>query len=113
MYHVLIDRGFLFIKKPGYVNYLLYFTPVAPWLDDSIEHCPKHPLLLLADLHVCMRGPDGWGWEVPNRLLKEGKMFSAGIFWACIVARSVTPSLKKFGWTTFFRSGAKVMQLFS
>lgn len=112
MYHVLIDRGFLFIKKPGYVNYLLYFTPVAPWLDGSIEHCPKH--LLLAELYMqdlCMRGPDGWGWEVPNR--RENKIISAGIFWACIVARSVTPSLKKFGWTTFFRSGAKVLQLFS
>lgn len=76
MYHVLIDRGFLFIKKkPGYVNYLLYFTPVAPWLDGSIEHSPKH--LLLAELYMydlCMRGPDGWGWEVPNRLLKKGKI---------------------------------------
>lgn len=69
MYHVLIDRGFLFIKKPGYVNYLLYFTPVAPWLDDSIEHCPKHPLLLLADLHVLMGG----GGRSRTAFLKKGK----------------------------------------
>lgn len=78
MYHVLIDRGFLFIKKPGYVNYLLYFTPVAPWLDDSIEHCPKHPLLLLADLHVCMRGPDGWGGRSRTAFLKKGKCSPRG-----------------------------------
>lgn len=83
MYYVLIDRGFFFIKKLGYVNYLFYFMLVVLWLDGSIEYCLKY--LFLVELYMydlCMCGFDGWGWEVLNCFFKERKikLFLWGFF---------------------------------